>query len=1069
MYVRLFLHFIINFFNKNFMKNIFRILMAAAVLLTASCAKEDISSTIGGGEVEVTFTANLAGLGTRAIADGNTVDCVYLAIFDANNNAYLSELTNANGYPVSNGLATIPVVLLKDKKYDLVFWAQKNGTGAYTLDLENRQVKANYGAEANNEARDAFFNISNDWTAGKDNTTFELRRPFAQINVGNSDDDVKFTKQNGSVISQSAMTVTTKVYDTIELVNGSLTGTEVSAEFTLAAIPTETVKGTVDPTHDAALNASEEYNYLAMNYLLVNDRQLVDLVFNFTDGTTTFERKYYQVPVQRNYRTNILGQIISSPMDFTVVIDPVFTDPDEDLDAQTQTFKVSTAEELAAALTTKVEKHIKNLEIILLNDIDLPISSLGQQTGGSGEYKVGTADTDNITIDLNGNKLNITTTYWSALGAKNDNALFTIKNGAMTSTGNSAGTWNAWDLRFSNCNYAIEDVVFEKAVALDNAGKSVIMTDVTITDTHNADTYGLWITAEGQTVTLENCVIDMLPASDGRGIKIDEQYVASPAKVILNVSNTTFKTEEKAAILVKSKAGAEINASNLDITGVAADTEYAVWVDEASAAYYNLVEVTGAQVRLEGSAIVTTQEELNAAVAAGKAQINLAAGNYNLPDGVKGAIIGTDRENCVVNIVKSYYGSTANTDVLTLQNLTTKLAAGFGYTEQAFGFLHHYKEVNLINCNSDRIRLNCSTANIEGCTFTLTTSNGFDGYAIYYYGNANSTVNVKDCVFNTAGKAIVIYSESAKAYNLNVDDCQFYSSDASTDKAAVQMHTELGITGVVKINNCTATGFAAVNGGLWNELNNNTKALTNVFEKYVDGVQVYNELALVDGAYTIYSAAGLLKFANEVNVNNNKYSGKTVKLANDIDLQNAAWTPVGQTGATQFQGTFDGNGKTIYNLNIDKTSETGKHYSSGLFGWLNAAKVKNVTVNGATVKGNHNVGVIAGYLETSGCTIENCHVIGAAVECHHANDDACGDKCGGIVGQAGNAGVAVKDCTVADSTVKAGRDAGQVVGAALAVNVTGCSATNVTVEALAGCTDSNAGGNIRNEVIGRLL
>ena len=307
--------------------------MAAAVLLTASCAKEDISSTIGGGEVEVTFTADLAGLGTRAIADGNTVDCVYLAIFDANNDAYLQDLTKAEGYPVSNGLATIPVVLLKDKKYDLVFWAQKDGTGAYTLDLANRQVKANYDAAANNEERDAFFNISNDWTAGKDNTTFELRRPFAQINVGNSDADVKFTKQNGSVIAQSAMTVTTKVYDTIELVNGSLTGTEVSAEFVLRDIPTETIKDTVDPTHDATLNASAEYNYLAMNYLLVNDRQLVDLVFNFTDGTTTFERKYYQVPVQRNYRTNILGQIISSPMDFTVEIKPGF-DGDNIIDCE---------------------------------------------------------------------------------------------------------------------------------------------------------------------------------------------------------------------------------------------------------------------------------------------------------------------------------------------------------------------------------------------------------------------------------------------------------------------------------------------------------------------------------------------------------------------------------------------------------------------------------------------------------------------------------------------------------------------------------------------------------------
>ena len=185
----------------------------------------------------------------------------------------------------------------------------------------------------------------------------------------------------------------------------------------------------------------------------------------------------------------------------------------------------------------------------------------------------------------------------------------------------------------------------------------------------------------------------------------------------------------------------------------------------------------------------------------------------------------------------------------------------------------------------------------------------------------------------------------------------------------------------------------------------------------------------------------------------------------DIDLADAAWTPVGQTGATQFQGTFDGQGKTISNLNIDATAQTGAHYSSGLFGWLNAATVKNVNIAGATVKGNHNVGVIAGYLETAGCTIEACQVTGAAVECHVANSEANGDKCGVIVGHAGNAGVVVKDCTAANSTVTAGRDAGQIAGAAKEANVTGCSATNVTVTA----NGEGTGANIRNEVIGRIL
>ncbi|MBR0336569.1 MAG: FimB/Mfa2 family fimbrial subunit, partial [Alistipes sp.] len=199
------------------MKNLFRFAMAVAVLFTASCAKEDISSSIGGGEVEVTFTANLTGISTRAIADGQTVNRVYLAIFDANNDNYLGDLTVDAGYPVANGEATIPVVLLKGKKYDLVFWAQKDGTGAYTLDLENRKVKANYGAAANNEERDAFFRIDNDWVAGEGSTTFELRRPFAQINVGNSDADLKAITANGSTISQSSMSVVTKIKNTLLL------------------------------------------------------------------------------------------------------------------------------------------------------------------------------------------------------------------------------------------------------------------------------------------------------------------------------------------------------------------------------------------------------------------------------------------------------------------------------------------------------------------------------------------------------------------------------------------------------------------------------------------------------------------------------------------------------------------------------------------------------------------------------------------------------------------------------------------------------------------------------------
>ena len=246
-----------------------------------------------------------------------------------------------------------------------------------------------------------------------------------------------------------------------------------------------------------------------------------------------------------------------------------------------------TVQPVSADIATVLTGEEKNIVVVLNDDVDLPITSLGSITPGSGEYKLGGQNTETITIDLNGHKLNITTGYWSAIGAKNNDATITIKNGIMTSSGNSAGTWNAYDVRLCNCNYVIKDVVFEKAVAIDNAGKSITLKNVTINETK--DKYALWITAEGQNVAIDGLKIE----SAGRGIKIDEQYVDAPSKVTLSVSNATFNTVKKGAIMVKSAAGADIALNNVDISGVTADSTNAVWNDSDASAYFDLVTVTG--------------------------------------------------------------------------------------------------------------------------------------------------------------------------------------------------------------------------------------------------------------------------------------------------------------------------------------------------------------------------------------------------------------------------------------------------------------------------------------------
>ena len=112
------------------------------------------------------------------------------------------------------------------------------------------------------------------------------------------------------------------------------------------------------------------------------------------------------------------------------------------------------------------------------------------------------------------------------------------------------------------------------------------------------------------------------------------------------------------------------------------------------------------------------------------------------------------------------------------------------------------------------------------------------------------------------------------------------------------------------------------------------------------------------GVTAIYTVDELVAFAAKVNGGNN-FAGKTVILGADIDLSNREWTPIG-TDATPFNGTFDGNGKTISNLKI-----TSGKSNVGLFGRTNDGEIKNLTVENALVTGRLNVGVVAGTPYTS--------------------------------------------------------------------------------------------------------
>lgn len=188
------------------------------------------------------------------------------------------------------------------------------------------------------------------------------------------------------------------------------------------------------------------------------------------------------------------------------------------------------------------------------------------------------------------------------------------------------------------------------------------------------------------------------------------------------------------------------------------------------------------------------------------------------------------------------------------------------------------------------------------------------------------------------------------------------------------------------------------------------------------------EVDTEDGSILIKTVADLFWFANEVN-KGNTFKGETVKLANDINLANKPWTPIGDCNSSNyFQGTFDGQGHTISNLYVNKSTDTNKYSTAGLFGWIDkaGATIQNVKVDGATIKGSHWIGVIAGYMSGKiiGCTVTN-----SVVEGYNVNDDANGDKVGGIVGYVNDQSYGLENNEVKDCTISGNREVAGIAGA----------------------------------------
>lgn len=359
--------------------------IAAAALLVTSCNDEMDNGLKTGDEGTVTFTAQLPSeMGTRAFADGLTAKHLQYAVYEAGQSTPLpvfgDEATVVGEAEMNNLKQTVSLKLTTGKTYDVIFWADATTDSPYTFNPASQEVSVDYSKVNNNSDNcDAFFKKETITVSGNQSVDVKLTRPFAQVNIGTDDFDA--AKASGLEVTQTE--VVAKAFATLNLATGEVSD-EADRTFTMKAIPTAS---------DGEFPVAGGYKYLSMDYLLVGaDKATVDVAFNYGGPQS---RTFTNVPVQRNYRTNIYGSLLTNTTDFNVVIEPAFATTNYNLGA------LYTASQIGGAVT-------------LSDNVDFD-RTIAVQPGKT------------MSVNLNGKTVKNTTDLWENPSVPNSWSLFSVR------------------------------------------------------------------------------------------------------------------------------------------------------------------------------------------------------------------------------------------------------------------------------------------------------------------------------------------------------------------------------------------------------------------------------------------------------------------------------------------------------------------------------------------------------------------------------------------------------------------------------------------------------------------
>ena len=975
------------------MKKYFLSIVAlAGMLFATSCQESLVEPQMEG---PTTFTVQLPDqMGTKAIGSKANVNQLLVAVYqEAFDGAKAIHRQTAE---VKNGVATISLDLIKGQSYDVIFWAQKDN-GYVDVNTEFDLVKIPVVNKYDNHNEDngaAFFFYKENFVPSGVAESVTLKRPFAQLNLGTTAASLD-TDAGIVAIETSAITVG-NVATSFNTVLGYGQGEQT---LVFAAKP--------EPQQELEVG-NDKYVYVSMDYLPISgdDEAVVTVEAQITlNNTQVVSHKFTNVPVRENYRTNIVGNLISSSSEFTVKVDDSWAGADYNEEYVAPGIRLVngeyeiTSEEGLWSLAEIVNGGTKALTasdfsgktIKLTCDIDLE-NEPWTPIGYNAEYQ-GTFDGQGYTIkNLNVNVpmrggLFGAAKYATITNLKIDGAVVVSHRQSAAIVGHMYGS-------VTNCT-------------VNNARITLTAENVGDNKYDNGDKAG--------------ALVGLLGESGGK-----YQITGNTAT---NIVVTGFRD---LGGLVGCAHPCVINENEVEnITLIKDNTHY---YDNNGTPYPdNFGAILGSQrgVGTYGQFEIDYTDEENQKFTRG----NIIS--ESIEEQIKGA-----KEGAVVAIPAGEYTTLPNP----ANKITIVCQPGTVFTGKSslnikgstvIGATFKNDNGNAVSGDIDAVLENCT---IEG-------SNGLRG--CYSTG----IVKLENCIIK--GRTYGIHFDGGKN-EVHINNCQIYgwNSFASTVENVTIKNSEFNKSGYGRlrfyqnayVENCTfSEDFQGIDFGSGGNQNIGITVefagcSDNVKDLYTKGT---NNKVIIDGDYYVASSAEFLSVCTDVLTDGTK--DVKVVLGDDIDLTGIEWPAIEAKAAFE----IDGNGKTISNLNAKNVKYDGFHNVGMFCSTPHGKKVsfKNIIIDQATVVGSGNGGshgavlvatpwgeLILDNVKITKSTVSNC------------------DRSAILTTYLYFADAQVKDCVVENCTVNSIGTAGALLGMNNSHNfkATGNTVKNTTISSSEG-------------------